>query len=115
MTFRLCAVPEEATIVYGDGNDAPLNTWGALNAQQQAESDASVTYKAPSIVSADAYRLDFVEADAFTGGNTRVYRTTMHPAMTFAAGPFSASALPACGAGRSAPASGCCPGRGRPC
>ncbi len=81
--------PSLWTIVYGDGNDAPLNTWGTLNAQQQAESDASVTYKAPSIVATDAYRLDFVEADAFTGGNTRVYRTTMHPAMTFAAGPFT--------------------------
>ncbi len=81
--------PSLWTIVYGDGNDAPLNTWGTLNAQQQAEFDASVTYKAPSIASADTYRVDFVEADAFTGGNTRVYRTTMHPAMTFAAGPFT--------------------------
>ena len=81
--------PSLWTIVYGDGNDAPANTWGTLNAQQQAESDASVTYKAPSIVSTDAYRIDFVEADAFSGGSTRVYRTTMHPAMTFAAGPFT--------------------------
>lgn len=81
--------PSLWTIVYGDGSDAPVNTWGTLNAQQQAESDASVTYKSPSVVSTDAYRVDFVETDAFAGGNTRVYRTTMHPAMTFAAGPFT--------------------------
>ena len=81
--------PSLWTIVYGEGNDAPLNTWGTLNPQQQSESDASVTYRAPSLVYTDAYRIDFVEADAFAGGNTRVYRTTMHPAMTFAAGPFT--------------------------
>jgi hypothetical protein len=81
--------PSLWTIIYGDGSDAPVNTWGALNPQQQAESDASITYKAPSLAVTDAYRVDFVEADAFTGGNTRVYRTTMHPAMTFAAGPFT--------------------------
>ncbi len=81
--------PSLWTIVYGDGNDAPLNTWGALNAQLVSESDAAVTFKGPSLVYADAYRIDFVEADAFTGGSTRVYRTTIHPAMTFAAGPFT--------------------------
>ena len=30
--------PSLWTIVYGDGNDAPLNTWGALNAQLQCRS-----------------------------------------------------------------------------
>jgi hypothetical protein len=81
--------PSLWTLVYGDGNDAPLNTWGTLFAQQQAESDAQVTYKAPSIVYADTYRVDFVEADAFTGGSTRVYRTWLHPALSFAGGAFT--------------------------
>lgn len=81
--------PSLWTIVYGDGNDAALNTWGALQAQQQAESDALVTYKAPSIVFTDTYRINFVEADAFTGGATRVYRTWLHPAATFASGAFT--------------------------
>ncbi len=81
--------PSLWTIVYGDGIDATANTWGALLAQQQAESDASVTYKAPSIVFTDSYRIDFVEADAFSGGATRVYRTTLHPAMSFVAGAFT--------------------------
>ena len=81
--------PSLWTIVYGDGNDVALNTWGALQAQQQAESDALVTYKAPSIVFTDAYRINFVEADAFAGGATRVYRTWLHPAATFASGAFT--------------------------
>jgi hypothetical protein len=74
------------TIVYGDGADAPAGTWGALYVQQQAESDSSVTYAAPAIVYTDTYRIDFVEADAFTGGATRAYRTAVHPAKTFVAG-----------------------------
>jgi hypothetical protein len=81
--------PSLWTLIYGDGNDAALNTWGALTPQQQAESDASVTYRAPSIAFTDTYRINVVEADAFTGGATRVYRTSVHPAMSFAAGPFT--------------------------
>lgn len=74
------------TIVYGDGSDAPSNTWGTLYVQQQAESDSSVGYSAPAIVYTDTYRINFVEADAFTGGNTRTYRTSVHPSKTFVAG-----------------------------
>lgn len=81
------------TLVYGEGNDAALNTWGTLTAQQQAESDASVTYRAPSIAYTDTYRINVVEADAFTGGATRVYRTSVHPAMTFVSGPFTLRAF----------------------
>lgn len=81
--------PSLWTIVYGDGIDAPANTWSAMNAQQQAESDASVTYKAPSLVYTDTYRIDFIEADAFTGGATRVYRATLHPALSFVSGAFT--------------------------
>lgn len=77
------------TIVYGDGVDAPANSWGTLFAQQQAESDAQVTYKAPSIVYTDTYRILLVEADAFTGGATRAYRTWLHPASSFVAGAFT--------------------------
>ncbi|HZS38479.1 MAG TPA: hypothetical protein VFF06_16705 [Polyangia bacterium] len=77
------------TIVYGDGNDAAANTWGSLLAQQQAESDASITYRAPSVVYTDTYRVDFVEADAFSGGVTRVYRSWLHPAVSFVAGAFT--------------------------
>ncbi len=47
--------PSLWTIVYGDGNDAAANTWGTLFAQQQAESDAQITYKAPSLVYTDTY------------------------------------------------------------
>jgi hypothetical protein len=74
------------TIVYGDGSDAAAGTWGTLYPQQQAESDSSVTYSAPAIVYTDTYRINFVEADAFTGGATRTYRTSVHPAKTFVAG-----------------------------
>jgi hypothetical protein len=85
--------PSLWTLVYGDGNDAAANTWGTLTPQQQAESDASVTYRAPSIVYTDTYRINVVEADAFTGGATRVYRTSLHPAMSFVAGPFTLRAF----------------------
>ena len=81
--------PSLWTIVYGDGNDVPANTWGSLLAQQQAESDAQVTYRAPSIIFTDTYRIAFVEADAFTGGATRVYRTWLHPALLYAGGAFA--------------------------
>lgn len=81
--------PSLWTIVYGDGNDVPVNTWDTLLAQQQAESDAQVTYKAPSIVFTDTYRIAFVESDAFTGGATRVYRTWLHPALLYAGGAFA--------------------------
>lgn len=74
------------TIVHGDGADAPANAWGTLYVQQQAESDSQVTYSAPSIIYTDTYRINFVEADAFTGGNTRTYRTSVHPSKTFVAG-----------------------------
>jgi hypothetical protein len=81
--------PSLWTIVYGDGNDVTANTWSGSLAQVQAESDAQVTYKAPSIIWTDAYRIDFMEADAFSGGNTRAYRTSLHPAMTFIGGAFT--------------------------
>lgn len=77
------------TTIHGDGNDAPPNTWGALDVQVAAETGSNVLYQAPSIVYTDTYRINFTEADSFTGGPTRVYRTTMHPSMTYAAGPFT--------------------------
>jgi hypothetical protein len=81
--------PTVWTLVFGDGSDAAPGTYGALNPQVQAESDALVTFAAPFVESADCYRLTFVEADTFTGGSTRTYRSWVHPAMTFAAGPFT--------------------------
>ncbi|MDP9236290.1 MAG: hypothetical protein M3P30_02640 [Chloroflexota bacterium] len=74
------------TIVHGDGSDAAAGTWGTLYVQQQAESDSSVSYGAPSVAYTDTYRINFVEADAFTGGSTRTYRTSVHPSKTFVAG-----------------------------
>jgi hypothetical protein len=85
--------PSLWTLVYGDGNDAAANTWGTLTPQQQAEADASVTYRAPSIAYTDTYRINVVEADAFTGGATRVYRTSLHPAMSLVAGAFTLRAF----------------------
>ncbi|MBI2724600.1 MAG: hypothetical protein HYX50_06005 [Chloroflexi bacterium] len=74
------------TIIFGDGGDVAANTWGALMVQQQAESDSSVSYAAPSIVYTDSYRITFVELDAFTGGATRTWRASLHPSTTFASG-----------------------------
>jgi hypothetical protein len=71
--------PSLWTTTYGDGGDVASNTWGALFVQQQAESDASVTYQAPSLVFTDCWRATFVEADAFTGGATRTYRFNPAP------------------------------------
>lgn len=85
--------PSLWTLVYGDGNDAAANTWGTLTPQQQAEQDAQVTYRAPSIIYSDTYRIDVVEADAFAGGATRTYRTSLHAAMSFVAGAFTLRAL----------------------
>jgi hypothetical protein len=81
--------PSLWTIAYGDGNDLPANTWSALQPQLQAESDAQVTYRAPAITFTDAYRITFVEADAFPGGATRTYRTSLHPALLYVGGPFA--------------------------
>jgi hypothetical protein len=80
------------SIVYGDGYDAPANTWGALNPQQQAESNSSVAFSAPAIVYCDGYHVNYVEADTFTGGSTRVYRTTLHLFTTYAYGANTMSA-----------------------
>jgi len=74
------------TIVHGDGTDAAAGVWGALQPQQQAESDSSVSFAAPFIIYTDCHRITCVEADAFSGGATRVYRTNVHPASTFVAG-----------------------------
>ncbi len=74
------------TIIYGDGVDAPLNTWGTLYVQQQAEADSNVAYSAPFAAYFDAFRINYVEADAFTGGTTRVYRTALHPLNTWVIG-----------------------------
>ena len=57
--------------------------------QQQAESDASVTYQAPSLVFTDCWRATFVEADAFTGGATRTYRFNLHPSIGWTTGAYS--------------------------
>jgi hypothetical protein len=75
------------TIVHGDGSDAAAGVWGTLYVQQQAESDASVLYGAPAIAYIDTYRITFIEADTFTGGATRVYRTSVHPSKSYVAGP----------------------------
>jgi len=68
------------------------NTWGALNAQQQAESNSSVAFSAPAVVFSDSYHVNYLEADTFTGGATRVYRTGLHSLTTFAYGAFTMSA-----------------------
>ena len=81
--------PSLWTIAYGDGNDLAANTWSALQAQLQAESDAQETLRAPSIAYTDTYRITFVEADAFTGGVTRTYRSWLHPALLYVGGPFT--------------------------
>lgn len=77
------------TLVHGDGNDAPPNTWGTLLVQVRAEADAQVTYAAPAIAFTDAYRINFVESGAYAGGVTRVYRTALHPLSSFVAGAFT--------------------------
>ena len=69
--------PTVWTTVYGDGGEKAAGTWDTLHAQFQAESDASVTYKAPFVAQDGVYRMTFVEADAFTGGATRTYRSSL--------------------------------------
>jgi hypothetical protein len=80
------------SIAYGDGGELAANTWGALNAQQQAETNSSVAFSAPSIAYAGGYRVTYVEADTFTGGVTRTYRTALHPLTTYVYGAFAWSA-----------------------
>jgi hypothetical protein len=74
------------TIAYGDGFDLAPNTWGVLNAQQQAESDSGVALIAPAIVYTDGYHLDYVEQATYGGGKTRTYRTTLHQLQSYVAG-----------------------------
>lgn len=66
-------------ITYGDGFDKPVGVWDVLLVQQQAESDSSVAYSAPSLAYLDGFRMTWLEADTFTGGNTRVYRSSLNP------------------------------------
>ncbi|HYM16486.1 MAG TPA: hypothetical protein VEZ14_13095 [Dehalococcoidia bacterium] len=66
-------------ITYGDGFDKPVGVWDVLLVQQQAESDSLVAYSAPSVAYFDTYRITYVEADTFTGGATRTYRTSLNP------------------------------------
>jgi len=77
-------------LTFGDGFDYPAGTWSAYDIQQQAESDASVTYWSPSITHASTYRATFVEVDSFSGGATRTYRTSLvWPALFAAVGAYS--------------------------
>ena len=80
------------TIVYGDGTDAAVGTWGSLLVQQQAEADSSVAYSAPFVAYTDTYHMRYVEADTFTGGNTRTFRTSLHPASSFVLGAYTVRA-----------------------
>jgi hypothetical protein len=66
-------------ITYGDGFDKPVGVWDVLLVQQQAESDSSVAYSAPSLAYMDGFRMTWLEADTFIGGNTRVYRSSLNP------------------------------------
>jgi hypothetical protein len=81
--------PTVWTTTYGDGVDQAVNTWGTAMVQQQAESDASVTYAAPSLAFIGTYRLTFVEADAFSGGATRTYRSHLVFSLFWVAGDFT--------------------------
>ncbi len=73
-------------ITYGDGFDSPVGVWTSLLVQQQAESDSSVAYSAPSLAYLDTYRITWLEADTFVGGNTRVYRSSLNPQNGWIAG-----------------------------
>jgi hypothetical protein len=77
------------TLIFGDGTNASVGTWTAIRVQQQAEADASVTYQAPFLAYIDTYHLRYVEADAFTGGATRVYKTTLHPSTSYTSGAYT--------------------------
>jgi hypothetical protein len=78
------------THIYGDGNDHTANTWGALQAQQQVESDSGITFQAPFLAYLDTYRGTFVEVDGFAGGQTRTFRTYLPLALIeFDSGAFS--------------------------
>ena len=63
------------TTIYGEGVDKAAGTWGGLDIQQQAESDAAVAYSCPFLGFTTHYLMRFLEADTFSGGATRVYRS----------------------------------------
>ncbi len=77
------------TTAYGDGGDVAVNTWMTATVQQQAESDAQVTYQAPFLTYIDTYRMTFVEVDAFTGGATRAYRSYLVFSLAWTAGAYT--------------------------
>lgn len=75
--------------IYGDGGDVANGSFGTLRVQHQAEADAVISYTAPSLIYADTYRYTFLETQTFAGGNVRVYRSWLHPGLTFASGAFT--------------------------
>jgi hypothetical protein len=78
------------TLAYGDGFDYTAGTWTAYNIQQQAESDAAVTYRSPFLGFVDTYVATYVEVDAFSGGATRAWRTgRVFPLTGLGAGAYS--------------------------
>ncbi|HZP58582.1 MAG TPA: hypothetical protein VFC53_13685 [Dehalococcoidia bacterium] len=78
------------THTYGDGIDFGVGVWGTAQVQQQAETDAQITYQAPFLAfAAGCWRMTFVEVDAFTGGATRTYRSHLHPTQTWPSGSFA--------------------------
>ncbi|MBF6601065.1 MAG: hypothetical protein IVW36_11200 [Dehalococcoidia bacterium] len=81
--------PTVWTTTFGDGVDQTAGTWAPLVVQQQAEQDAQVTYRAPSLAYTDQYHMRFVEADAFTGGATRTWRSALITSLFWPAGPFA--------------------------
>jgi hypothetical protein len=77
------------TIVFGDGNDVTAGNWGSIQIQQQADVAASVAFSRPFLAYADTYALTYIEADTFTGGNTRAYIARLNPAQNYNAGAYT--------------------------
>jgi hypothetical protein len=83
------------TALHGDGAEFSAGSWSTLRVQQQADDGAQVEYSAPFLMFTDAFRLSFVEEQSFTGGQTRVLRSHLHPTLSYLSGDFTwTSAVP---------------------
>jgi len=68
--------------------DPATPAWSALWVQAQADVGISA-FGAPSLTFSDTWRVNYVEAQLFTGGATRLYKTWVHPFAGFDAGAYT--------------------------
>lgn len=77
------------SVIRGDGNDVAAATWSTPLIQQQAEATSGTAFYAPTLCYADTYRASYLDTGSYTGGASRVYRTYLHPSLTYAHGAYT--------------------------